>query len=78
MVHGGDHASAGESAAGIDIRVSAGCHLSGTCMLRSPFHPCPHNPQGCCGKSVMSGLASAPFLKFRMASVKRSPYITGR
>lgn len=25
MVHGGDHASAGESASGIDIRVSAGC-----------------------------------------------------
>lgn len=25
MVHGGDHASAGERAAGIDIRVSAGC-----------------------------------------------------
>ena len=42
-------------------------YLSGTCMLRSPFHPCPHNPQGCCGKSVMSGLASVPFLKFRMA-----------
>lgn len=35
MVHGGDHASAGEGAAGIDIRVPAGCPdliFSNPCM----------------------------------------------
>ena len=52
-------------------------YLSGTCMLRSPFHPCPHNPQGCCGKSVMSGLASAPFLKFRMVQLQSASIISG-